>query len=74
MASPMAKLDNIPKAARATPYIPNKEWEMKAVAANNMTGIMADNYPKASPKIMLVAAPVVQAMATSLTGAYEWEV
>lgn len=44
------------------------------MAPNAKTGTMVDKYPKASPKMMLVAAPVWQEVATSLTGLYEWEV
>jgi len=39
-----------------------------------ITGTIVEKFPRANPKIMLVAAPVSQAFATSLTGPYSWEV
>lgn len=41
-ASPIAKVDNIPRAAKAGPNTPNKDIDPTIVAASNNTGIIVD--------------------------------
>lgn len=49
IANPIDKVDNIPRAAKATPNIDNSENEMNAVIANKKTGIIVDKFPRAKP-------------------------
>ena len=65
IANPVAMVLSIPRAATAIPYIAAKEKLTKMLTAIAKIGIMTDLYPKASPKITLVAAPVRQESATS---------
>lgn len=70
MASPMVKLFNIPKAAKAIPYIPANLKETKIVIAIHIIGIIQERYPKANPRIMLIAAPDLHDSASFITGLY----
>jgi hypothetical protein len=47
----------MPNADRAIPYIPANVNEIKIVMAMQRIGIIVDKYPRASPLIMLIAAP-----------------
>jgi len=60
MVNPMHRLDNIPRAARATPRRPQILRDTKIVTARAATGTMVDKYPRARPKMILVAEPEVQ--------------
>jgi len=51
-------LFNIPNAANEIPKVPKSLNEIYEVTLNAKTGTIVDKYPNASPKIMLVAAPV----------------
>lgn len=68
MAKPVAMVLSIPSAATAMPYIAAKLKLTKMLTAMAKIGMMTDLYPSASPKITLVAAPVLQESATSCTG------
>ena len=59
---------NIPKAAKAIPYIPANLKEIKIVIAIHIMGIMQERYPKANPRIMLIAAPDLHDSANLITG------
>jgi len=65
IANPNDKLDNIPRAAKATPKFPNKNYPTNEEIVKRITGTIVEKFPRANPKIMLVAAPVSQAFATS---------
>jgi hypothetical protein len=68
MARPVAIVLSIPRAATATPYIAARLKLRKMLKAIAKMGIITDLYPRASPKMTLVAAPVLQESATSCTG------
>ena len=68
MARPVAMVLSMPNAATAIPYMAARLKLTKMLTAMAKMGIMTDLYPKASPKITLVAAPVRQESATSWTG------
>ena len=57
----------MPKAAQAMPNMWASVKLTKMQTAMTMQGMMADLYPRARPKMMSVAAPVLQASATSCT-------
>jgi hypothetical protein len=68
MARPVAIVLSIPRAATTTPYIAARLKLRKIQKAIAKFGIMTDLYPRARPKMTLVAAPVLQESATSCTG------
>jgi hypothetical protein len=53
-----ARVPSIPRAARATPYIPARRCETATDKPIRTVGTMQDMYPRASPKMMPVAADV----------------
>lgn len=68
MAKAIGRHPSIPRAERATPYILAKVKETKIVIAKQMIGTIVDMYPRAKPKMMLGADPILQASANSWTG------
>mmetsp|Transcript_42580 Transcript_42580/g.137250 ORF Transcript_42580/g.137250 Transcript_42580/m.137250 type:complete len:200 (+) Transcript_42580:1029-1628(+) len=70
----VARVASMPSAASEMPYMPARRCEPKMMPARMKTGRTTDLYPSASPKMMFVAAPVRQALATSCTGVYEKDV
>jgi hypothetical protein len=49
MVSPIQRVESIPRAARAIPYIPASWYEMKMQIAKRMTGRTHERYPRANP-------------------------
>jgi len=45
----MVRVDNIPRAASATPNIERRVYETKAVKERKMMGMMVERCPSASP-------------------------
>lgn len=68
MANPVAIVLSIPRAATAIPYMAAKLKLTKILIAIANIGMITDLYPRARPKITLVAAPVLHESATSCTG------
>ena len=66
----MLKLFNIPKAAKAIPYIPAKEKDTKMVIAMLTIGMIVDKYPKANPLMIFIAAPDLHDSASLITGLF----
>lgn len=62
---PVDRVFSMPRAAQAMPNMLAREKLTKMAMAMTVTGMMADWYPRARPKMMLVAAPVLHASATS---------
>lgn len=63
--APVARVVSMPRAAQAMPYMLASEKLTKMAMAIIRQGMMQDLYPRASPKMMSVAGPVLQASATS---------
>lgn len=68
MVRAMLRVDNMPRAANAMPYMFAKLYETKIVVASRITGTVVDMPPRAKPRIMLTASPFSQPSANSLTG------
>ena len=64
----MPVIDSIDVAATAMPYRPASQYEVKIATQIAITGHAHDFIDTASPAMMLVACPVVDACATYLTG------
>ena len=62
---PEERVVSMPKAEQAIPNMCARVKLTKIQKAMTMQGIIADLYPRARPKIMSVAAPVLQESATS---------
>jgi hypothetical protein len=65
IANEIARLDNIPKAAKDIPNSCSERKDMKIIIPNTNTGNTVDLNPRESPYIMFVAAPVSQDSASS---------
>ena len=74
IAKAIGRLDNIPKADSAIPYIPAIEKLPKTDNAIKMVGIIFDMYPTANPRIKLMAAPDLQDSTSFFTGENDIEV
>jgi hypothetical protein len=59
---------SIPRADRATPYIPAYLKAYPIVPAMQRIGTMQELYPRASPWMMFGAGPITHASASLLTG------
>lgn len=70
----IVKVLNIPSAARLIPNIFAKENEVRIEITIHKIGIRVDLYPRARPRIIFGAAPLMLAFARFLTGEYYLEV
>ena len=62
---PEERVVSMPRAEQAMPNMCARVKLTKMQTAMTIQGMMADLYPRASPKMMSVAAPVLQESATS---------
>ena len=74
VAKVMPSVDNIPTAAKATPYVPARSLVSHMAMTTTIPGTTVLNIPSPNPPMMTVAGPVSDCAAISRVNLYSYEV